>query len=486
MRALRWPALAVVLLAALVVGTELTRPGAATARQLRSSAQPVTTTALVCPNVGGTDTSPTTYTVANVSAALPGGEQRAARVRTTALTGARATTHRLPARAVNQVTVTTTSPAMLIEADGPGAGAVVADQSRLVSRGVLRSVFSAPCLPPGTDWWITGADGRVGFTDVLVVANPGSTVANLTVSIWSTKGRIEPPKLQSFTVDPTSTELLPLSSYAPDGAVLTVHVHANSGRVVAQVQDRRVTGIEPAGLDWIPPTVAPATDLVVPGYLSGSGPRRLALAAPGDRDATVTLRLVTTSGNFAPAGRQTVIVRAGHTTSVDLAKTFAGSPGAVLVHSDQPVTAAGLSSAGVISDRDHPDIQWQPAAEPLNGPAVLAANRPPFDRTARIYITAPDGAAKVRVTAIGGQSRVVPINAGRTVGWDPEAALADAAYGPLVFTPVSGGPVYVSRTLFAYGVHGPLVTSEQPAMLPAAISLPAAVRDDRVAAPGPG
>jgi hypothetical protein len=49
---------------------------------------------------------------------------------------------------------------------------------------------------------------------------------------------------------------------------------------------------------------------------------------------------------------------------------------------------------------------------------------------------------------------------------------------------VSGGSVYVSRTLFAYGLHGPLVTAQQPVLLPAAVSLPAAVRDDRVAAPG--
>jgi hypothetical protein len=484
MRVLRWPALAVVVLAALIVGTALTRPGAATSQAPQSSSRPVTTTQLVCPNVGGTDTSPTTYTVANVSAALPGGTRQHARLRTTDLTGARATAHPLPAREVNRVAVKTLKAAVLIEADGPAAGAVVADQSRLIGAGVLRSLFSTPCLSPATDWWITGPDGRVGYNDALVLANPGSTVANLTVSIWSAKGPIEPPKLQSFTVEPKSAQLLRVSSYAPDGALLTLHVHANSGRLVAQVLDRRVTGIEPAGLDWIPPTLPPATDLVVPGYLGGPGPRHLVLAAPGDRDATVMLRVATPSGNFAPAGHQTVVVRAGHAADVDLTSSFAGAPGAVMLHSDQPVTAAGISSAGVISDRDHPDIQWQPAADPITGPAVLAANEPPFDRTARIYVTAPDGAAKVRVTPLGGQSRVMQVHAGRTLSWDPEAALGDAAYGPLVFTPVSGGPVYVSRSLFAYGVHGPLVTAEQPTLLPAAISLPAAVRDDRVAAPG--
>ena len=484
MRALRWPAVAVVLLAALVVGVTLTRPEATSGRALRSSSQPVTTTDLVCPNVSGTDSSPSTFTVANVAAALPGGGHGHVRVRTTPLSGPKAKTTALPSRALNRVRVTSTTAPTLIEADGRGAGAVVANQSRLIGGGVLRSLFSAPCLEPATDWWITGADGRVGYTDTLVLANPGTTLVNLTVSVWSAKGRIEPPKLQSFTVEPKSAQLLNVASYAPDGAFLTLHVHANSGRLVSAVLDRRVSGITPAGLDWIPPTQPPANDLVVPGYLGGPGSRHLVLADPGDRDATVTLRLATPSGNFAPAGHQTVVVRAGHAADVDLTSSLAASPGAVLVHSDQPVTAAGVSSAGALNSRDHPDIQWQPAAAPVTGPAVLADNTPPFDRNEPVYLTAPDAAAKMRVATTTGRSRVLSVRAGRTLAWDPEAVFGTAAHGPLVFTPVSGGTVYVSRTLFAYGAHGPLVTAEQPTLLPAEISLPVAVRDDRVAAPG--
>ena len=484
MRALRWPVVAVVLLAALIAGATVTRPDAESSRALRSSSQPVTTTDLVCPNVSGTDGTPSTYTVANVSAALPGGGHRRVRVRATPLSGSKAKSTTFPSRPVNRVLVKTTTAPLLLEANGPGAGAVVADQSRLIAAGVLRSLFSAPCLQPATDWWITGADGRVGYSDTLVLANPGSTVVNLTVSVWAAKGPIEPPKLQSFSIEPKSAQLLPVSSYAPDGAFLTLHVHANSGRLVSEVLDRRVSGISPAGLDWIPPTQPPATELVVPGYLGGPGARHLVLADPGDQDATVTLRLATPSGNFAPAGHQTVVVRAGHAADVDLTSSLASSPGAVLIHSDQPVTAAGVSSAGVLSDRDHPDIQWQPAALPVTGPAVLPDNSPPFDRNAPIYFTAPDAAAKMRVATTGGESKVLSIRSGRTLAWDPKAALGTAARGPLVFTPISGGHVYVSRTLFAYGLHGPLVTSEQPALLPAEISLPVAVRDDRVAAPG--
>ncbi|HEX4654574.1 MAG TPA: DUF5719 family protein [Mycobacteriales bacterium] len=482
MRALRWPAVAIVLLAGLTAAAIVDRPSASPTRALRSSSLPVTSTSLVCPNISGSGRAPTAMTVANVSAAVAGGH-RSATVRTFPLTSARAKTTTLPSHAVNHVHVTTTSGPTVVEADGRGAGAVVADQSRLIPHGVLRGMFSSPCLQPTTDSWITGADGRVGFTDTLVLANADSTVANITVTVWSAKGPIEPPQLESYTVAADTAELLPVSRYVPDGALLTIHVHANSGRLVSAVLDRRVSGVEPTGLDWIPPTQPPSTELVVPGFLSGSGARHLVLADPGDRDATVTLRLVTASGNFAPAGHQTVVVRAGHSADVDLASSLAGAPGAVLVHSDQPVTATAFSSAAALNDQDHPDLQFQPAAAAITGPAVLPDNTPPFDRNVRLYVTAPDAAAKLRVATTTGASRVLTIRAGRSLAWDPVAVFGTDAYGPLVFTPVGGGSVYVSRTLFAYGAHGPLTTAEQPTLLPASISLPPAVLDERVAVP---
>jgi hypothetical protein len=485
MRALRWPMAALLLFAGLVVAASVHRPGAAASGvRPSSSALPVTESAWVCPMGGGTASGPMTTTITNVSNALSGVGKRAAQVHTIPLTGVNAKPIAVSAHPVSHLRSASSGASVLVEAAGAGAGAVAADQVRLVSHGLHRGLLSAPCLQPGTDEWITGADGRVGYSDILLLANPGTTVANLTVTAWSTKGRVDPPKLESFTIPPNTVQLYAVADYAPDAALLTVHVHANTGRVAGAVLDRRVSGIRPAGIDWIPPTTPPATDLVVPGFLRGSGPRHLILAAPGGRDATVSLRLSTGAGNFEPAGHQTVVVRAGRSADVDITSSLAGAAGAVVVHSDQPVTATGLSSA--TGDRLHPlpDIQWQPAALPVSAPAVLANNTPPFNRTVRVYVTAPNAAAKVRVTTTTGATRVLSVAAGRTLDWDPLGAFGSAAYGPLVFTPAGGGAIYVSRTLYALGVHGPLTTAEQPVQLPAAISLPAAVPDERVAVPG--
>lgn len=488
MRALRWPAIGVLLLAGLIVAATVGRPGPVSRREAStSSALPVTEASWVCPLGGGNATAPMTTAIANVSSALAGVGTRAASVHTVPLTGSAAKPSAVSAHPASRLVSRHAAPSFVLEASGAGAGTVVGDQIRLTSHGVHRGLLSSPCLQPTTDEWITGTDGRVGYSDILLLANPGSTTANLTVTAFSTKGRSEPPKLESFTIAANSVGLYAVANYVPDAALVTVHVHANTGRIAGAVLDRRVNGILPAGIDWIPPTTAPATDLVVPGFLRGSGGRHLVVTAPGDRDATVSLRLSTTGGNFAPAGHQTVVVRAGHSADVDLTSSLAGVAGAVVLHSDQPVTAAAVAtatSAAVGHRVSVPDIQWQPAALPVSGPAVLVNNTPPFDRTVRVYVTAAQSAAKVRVTTTTGRSTVVSVRAGRTLDWDPTSAFGTAAYGPLIFTPAGGGAVYVSRTLYASGLHGPLTTSEQPTLLPSAISLPGAVPDERVAVPG--
>jgi hypothetical protein len=315
------------------------------------------------------------------------------------------------------------------------------------------------------------------------MANPGTTIANITVTTWSAKGRQEPPALQSYSVEPNTTAVLPVSQFVPNGQWVTLHVHANSGRVTSEVLDRRLSGIQPIGSDWIPPTQPPGTDFVVPGYLREAYESRLLVGDPGSRDATISLRLATTTGNFVPAGNQTVVVKAGTTDEIELAQSFGGNPGAVIVHSDQRVVVTGFTVANRHVGRDRLDLQWQPAALPINRAAVLPNNAPPFDATSRIYLTAPADKGQVRITPPSGDSKLVSVPAGRTVAWDPVAELGKASYGPLVITPDGGGAVYASRTLFAYGAHGPLVTCEQPILLPQAATLPAVAPDPRAAVP---
>ena len=479
----RGPVAFAIALVALGVVAGTVRPEAGRVHSPTARAIPVSNSAVVCPDTTGESDGATVVTVANVSGQLPGGSASPADVKSTPLSGKSAKTSVLGDHPVSRLSTTTDATAVLVSATGKGAGAVAADQNRLIPRGQFRALLSAPCLTPGTDWWIAGADGRVGYSDRLYLANPGTTIANITVTAWSQKGRQEPPALQSYSVGPDTTAVLPVSQFVPNARWVTLHVHANTGRVTSEVLDRRLSGIQPIGSDWIPPTLPPGKDLVVPGYLRGDYLHRLLITDPGKHDATVSLRLATTTGNFVPAGQQNVVVPAGHSVELEMAQSLGGVPGAVVLHSDEDVVASGFSFADRHLDRDRFDFQWQSAAVPITRPAVLPNNAPPFGETSRIYLTAPDDKAQVRITAQTGDAKVVTVPAGRTIAWDPIAELGKASYGPLVIVPVGGGDVYASRTLLAYGAHGPLITCEQPILLPQSTTLPVVVQDPRAAVP---
>jgi hypothetical protein len=368
-----------------------------------------------------------------------------------------------------------------VTATGVGAGTLAAQQTRLLPSGPGRALHSTTCLAPGTDWWFTGAEGRVGAFDTLLLANPGAVPSNLAVTAWATTGPLKPPGLASYTLPAGRSARLAVADYAPDAALVALHVHANSGRVAAQVFDRRVNGTAAGGSDWLAPTVPPATDVVVPGLPGGTGTRSLVLVNPGRTDATVHLRLSTADGNFIPAGHPNVVVQAQRTAAVDLTDSLAGESGAVLLHSDVPVTAAAQVKFNA-EPRQLPDIAWVPAAARLGPTAVLPGNSPPFRDTLRLYLSAPRSAGRVRVTA-GTESRTIAIPAGRTIKIDPGDEFGPEGLGPLLLTPLGDAPVYASRLLQANGDHGPLAAMGLPYSLPQPVRLPDARADLRAALP---
>jgi hypothetical protein len=491
-RALLAPVVAVAALVGLGIAGSRAEEPAGQLAALRGSSAPVDVATLVCPAVTGTPAGlVTTMSVADLGAALSGGPARVA-VSGIPLTGVDPklgaptppTSPRLVLAANPVATVRRTTPyaAVAVSLRGPGAANVAVDQVGLQSQGLGRAASDSSCLPPAGDWWFAGADGRVGFSDALLLANPTDTVANVAITGWSQAGALRLAGLDALTVPPRSVLGLKVASFAPNAADVAVHVHAVSGSLVAALTDRRVHGIHPAGSDWLPPTAPPSPGLVVAGLPGGAGSRHLYLANPGNRDATVGLRVVTRSGNFQPAGRQSLVVPAGHTADVDLSAALADEPAGVVVQSDQPVIAEGLMVAHVRGLFD--DVAWLPATPPLSGPAGLAANDPPFGQDVRLVLVAPRGAVRVRVTSARGATVVLTVPAGRTLSVDPRVALhlpAGASAGALALIPLEQEPVYAARVLHASGSHGPLITAEVPLVLPAAIVLPPVVEDPRAA-----
>ena len=467
-----------------VVGTA-TRPASVHAGSVAGGTRPVTKVQLVCPGLDGSGRAPVQLSVVDTATLLGKASAAPPRVSLAPLrvhtVGGPAGS--LDARAVSPapgatLTFASRLPATVVTAVGAGAGNVVASQHQLVADGVLRGLVSAPCRPAQTDTWIAGADGRVGHNDVLVVGNPGSTDARVTVTAWSVTGPVDLPKLQSLEVPAGEGVELDLADYVPDAGLVTLHLHADSGRVAAVVRDNQTTGLSAAGTDWLAPTLSPAAHLVVPGFAPGAGPRLLVVTNPGREDATVRLRLIASDRAFVPAGHPQLVVPPGRSAFVDLSTSLGGAAATAELSSDHLVVAAGMSqvtAAGQLSD-----LAWQPAADPLEGPGVLAENTPALGGGGTLALTTLDRPAVVRVVGRTGHQRTVQVAAGRTVTVDLRSSLGDDGSGPVAVVPVSGA-VWASRSLAATGAHGPLLTSIQPATLPGPIRLPAVVEDPRVA-----
>jgi hypothetical protein len=477
------PLLAAIALGAAVAAGQLTGSTATTPPTPRAVTSPVTDTTLVCPDISGAargSNTVTTAVVADVAKALDPPSASTGTVTTTFLRGA--ASHSVPVRLAPGFQVSsgaTTTGALAVRATGSVAATVVADQVTLSAAGRFRALNSARCTSPSADWWFAGADGRVGYTDELLLANPSDTGANVTVSVWSTKGELTPPRLASLPIPARSSLVVSIPSVAPDAATLALHVHATSGAVTAALHDTRVSGVNPAGSDWMPATLPPARTAVVPGFPVSPGTRSLVLADPGGADATVGIRIIGTSGSFAPSGINQVVVHAGQTQTVDLTKALGGASGAVMVTSDQPVVAQGL--AITTATGGFPDLQWQAATPPLTGPAAFADGREPDGGPTELVLSAPAGAASVRITTLHGGSQTVAVAAGHSLTIGLTTVGRTAATSGATVTPIGSAPVYVSRELYFAGAHGPLTTSEPVLALPTPLPLPGVTEDQRAA-----
>jgi hypothetical protein len=443
----------------------------------------VTARTVVCPAmIGALPNTTTTASVADVRTAIAPRPRSGGGVVASTLLGRKtktSTLHPSPVATVKSHSGETF--ATSVEAEGPIAASLAADEiSETASAGRYRALIGSNCQAPATNWWFVGADGRVGFTDTLTLANPAPTTADVAVSLWTAKGSILPPHLDAVSVPGRSRVTIGIASIAPDTATIALHVHANSGSVVAALVDRRFSAIKSDGADFVPPTASPARAGLIPGFIAGTGPRRLWLADPGQLDATVNLKLVTKSGTFSPSGVNQVVVHQQHTKVIDLTKVFGGQTGAVEWTSDQPVVGEGLV---VLTDPGlRPDLTWLAAVPPLSGPAAIANGSEPDGGKAILVLTAPGGAATAKLTTTAGKSRTINVAAGTSLAVDVTATIG-AGSNPAAFvvTPMGVAPVYGIRLLSFRGAHGALISSEPLLSLPHPIQLPLVREDPRVA-----
>lgn len=440
-------------LVALTGVAALTGAGEPRPASTRSAARlPVQRSALVCPAPSDSDFAETTYT-----AFTPPGKGGAGAEGTARLLPATADEAKgkpvvplaAPGKPVTASTGKSDAPALVGTADGRLAPGWSVQQTTVVDVGPGRAVLGTSCVAPDSEFWFPGASTAADRRDYVHLVNPDEGAAVVDLELYGKDGSLKIGTGDGITVPGRGANPVLLSTLTTEKAAdLTVHVVVRSGRVGASVQavDRKLGG------DWLPASAEPAAGLVLPGIPKDATSVQLVLFATGGDDADLKVRLASGTGLLTPAGHETVHVKSGMTTSVDLGDLTKGEPGSlVLTPTDAGSSARVVAALRVTRGQgSKKETAFLPATAPVGDRSTVADNRA---KAATLSLVAPEGDATVRITSsastAGGSpvSKNVTVKAGTTVALEPPApSSGDGAYAVTVET-VSGGPVYASRML---------------------------------------
>ncbi|MFF7358897.1 MULTISPECIES: DUF5719 family protein [Streptomyces] len=341
------------------------------------------------------------------------------------------------------------TPALIGTADGRFAPGWTVQETTEVAAGTGRGLQGVNCTAADTDFWFPGAGTAAGRTDYVHLTNPDDSAAVVDIELYGKDGAIKSPLGENLTVPPHASKPILLSTLTDERqADLTVHVSVRSGRVGASVQALD----DKAGGDWLAAAVDPAGSLVLPGIPKDATDVRLIAFTPGGDDADLKVRLASPDGLITPAGNETLHVKSGMTTTADLGEVTRGEAGSlVLTPTDQSVPV--VAALRVVRGKgDKQETAFIPATAPVGSRATSADNSA---KGTTLALTAPTAAATVKVTASAGSeggtatSKTYTVKAGTTQNVTvPVPAGLKGTYA-LTVEPLSGGPVYASRTLTA-------------------------------------
>jgi hypothetical protein len=218
-------------------------------------------------------------------------------------------------------------------------------------------------------------------------------------------------------------------------------VRTSIGRVAADVSESSSHG---GTTSWLPSTVPPSTQLVIPGVPPSGGTAGLYIVVPGSANARVSVLALSAQGRYRPFGSQTVDLPGDSASYVPL--TPLGGTAALELTANVPVTAAVLVPGSGLG-------AFTAATAPISEQAVVAGNASGSGLSPTIVLSAPAGPARVRLTELATtpgttSSQVVTVPAGHTLSV-PAAPPRGARHGSafaIVITPLTGsGPLYAAR-----------------------------------------
>jgi hypothetical protein len=354
----------------------------------------------------------------------------------------------------------------------PGAAAM---QYSLVREGDGRALTTVACGQPQAHSWLVAGGAQAGRLERVVLVNPAANAVTVDLQVLGAHGKVASESGRGVVVPPRGRTAVLLDSIAGLEKTPVVQVTAHGGEVYAAINDTWLDGVVARGGDTARATAAPSREQVIAG-VSVDGSASLRVAVPGDAQAVVQTRVLTTEG---PRRVKHDVVRVGGHSArdIDLSDLPAGTY-AIQVRADVPVVAAATVEHGRSTgsksklDRKATDLAWTPSSAAVEG--LAGTPLPPAGRhglTNALTLTSTGAKAPVSVTTVDANGKattrrfVLAADAVRSVPLESATSVwvgtdADSVHAAVLTTAEAedDGPLVAALPL----VSSPLVATQAP------------------------
>ncbi|GAA1923735.1 DUF5719 family protein [Streptomyces sodiiphilus] len=345
------------------------------------------------------------------------------------------------------------APALIGTARGRLAPGWTVQQTTVTDSGAGRGMLGTACQTPGTEFWFAGASTLESRYDYVHLTNPDEAATVVDIALYGADGQLASDSGgEGVTVPGGTTVPVPVGAAgtldADPEPNLAVHVMARTGRIGAQLE----VVDEQLGADWLAPVTAPAGPVVLPGIPEDAETVRLIAFTPGEEDISLGVQLVGAGGTFTPAGSESLSLRPGAVSAMDLGDITQGEAGSLLLTPAEgsgtgPVVAALRVTRG---EDEEQDLAFIAATAPVESRATAGGNTL---KGTSLSLTAPDDTVEVKVTISAGSdggaesSETYTVEGGTTLAVAPEPGDDVEGRYALTVERVSGGTLYASRML---------------------------------------
>jgi hypothetical protein len=203
---------------------------------------------------------------------------------------------------------------------------------------------AAECRAPTFDEWYVGIGAAAKHSSTVELANPDAGPAVVEIALYGRHGLLQEEELRGIRVPGHEVLRLDLSQVIPRRGTLAAHVMVVRGRVATTVRHT----YDPLGrgtprFDFLPGQTAPADDNLLLG-IPADAAGKVHLFNPGEDEIRATVRVVSDSAIFTPAGLEDVVIPGGGVRQLRLSQvlTEEAAEGAVglQVVAAQPLVAS--------------------------------------------------------------------------------------------------------------------------------------------------